>query len=481
MASDEQKLEELHELVRGIRERVRTHYPESSASAGDAITVPLADLMPVVHARDAAQAKAGSIGSVNPRRGGFANNALQLTKRTVSRSLNWFVRDQVVFNHGVIACVENLMEAVNDLNRSLVSLGAQIGQRLEQERHAAEPEITEMRSRAAQIAADAHALRQQVAPLPAKWDQHVRDTQARLDSIAQSASAQQLAAAAQQHTAERHEQEVLAAQHRDFSHALELSGNKIQQQLWHDMERIRLELERTIHAELRLVRQRGLAAPPTPTPAPAPPALDYPAFAARFRGSSQHVKAGQQFYAERFQRAREVIDLGCGNGEFLEVMRDAGVPARGLDTSPDSVASCQARSLSAEQGDIFEWLAGQPDKSLGGIFCSQVVEHLQPEAVPVLVRLCADKLERGALLVFETPNPECLAIFATHFYLDPTHTRPVPHPLLAFYLEEAGMGAIEVVKRFPASDSWPELNELPTAVREKFFGGLDYAIFARKL
>ncbi len=479
MASDEQKLEELRELVRGIRERVRTHYPESSTPAGEAITIPLADLMPVVHARDAAQAKAAAIGAVNPRRGGLANNAIQFTKRAVSRSLNWFVRDQVVFNQGVIGCVENLMEALNDVNRSLVSLGAQIGQRLEQERQAAEPELTELRTRAAQIAADAHALRQQVAPLPAKWDQHVRDTQTRIDSVAHATAAQHLAGAAQQRAAEQHEREVLAAQHREFSQALELSGNKIQQQLWHDMERIRLELERTIHAELRLVRQRGIS--PTATPASPAPALDYPAFAARFRGSSEHVKTGQQFYAARFQGAREAIDLGCGNGEFLEVMREAGVPARGIDASADSVAACQARSLRAEQGDIFEWLANQADKSLGGIFCSQVVEHLPPERIPVLVRLCADKLERGALLVFETPNPECLAIFATHFYLDPTHTRPVPHPLLAFYLEEAGMGGIEVVKRFPASDSWPELNELPAAVRDKFFGGLDYAIFARKL
>ncbi len=474
MASDEQKLEELRELVQGIRERVRTHYPESSASAGEAITVPLADLMPVVHARDAAQAKAASIGAVNPRRGGVANNAIQFTKRAVSRSLNWFVRDQVVFNHGVISCLESLMEAVNDLNRSLVSLGAQIGQRLEQERHAAEPELTEIRSRAAQITADAHALRQQVAPLPGKWDQHVRDTQARLDLLASSAHAQHLAA-------DRHEREVLEAQHRDFSQALELNGIKIQQQLWRDMERIRLEFERTIHAELRMVRQRGLVRVPAQAPAPTPPPLDYPAFSARFRGSAEHVKAGQQFYAERFQGSREVIDLGCGNGEFLEVMRDASVPARGIDASADSVASCQARSLQAEQGDIFEWLANQADKSLGGIFCAQVVEHLPPDRLPELVRLCADKLERGALLVFETPNPECLAIFATHFYLDPTHTRPVPHPLLAFYLEEAGMGGIEVVKRFPASDSWPELNELPAAVRDRFFGGLDYAIFARKL
>ena len=85
------------------------------------------------------------------------------------------------------------------------------------------------------------------------------------------------------------------------------------------------------------------------------------------------------------------------------------------------------------------------------------------------------------MIAIETPNPECLAIFATHFYLDPTHTRPVPHPLLAFYMEEHGLGGIELHRRSPAVDSIPELAEVPQGVRDALFGGLDYAIIGRKL
>ena len=471
VASDEQKLEELQALVQGIKDRVRSRHPETSASAGESISVPLADLMAVVHARDSAQGKAASIGAVNPRRGGLANNVIQFTKRTVSRSLNWFVRDQIVFNQSVITCVETLMEAVNELNRSLVSLGAQVGGRMEQDRqataHTVEPALLEMRDRASQLTADTYALR-------AKWEQHVRDTQLRLDTIAAAAEHRAL-------HAETHEREVLQSQHREFNQSLELASNRIQAQLWSDMERIRLEYERVIHSELRTIRQRGLTSLPQPVPEPSSVPFDYPAFAGRFRGTAEHVKAGQQFYVSRFQNAREVIDLGCGNGEFLEVMQEAHIKARGIDASPACIAACHARSLEAEHADIFEWLANQPDHSIAGIFCAQVVEHLPPARVPQLIALCAAKLERGALLAIETPNPQCLAIFATHFYLDPTHSRPVPHPLLAFYLEEFGMGGIEVVTRFPAADSWPELNELPAAVRDRFFGGLDYAIFARKL
>jgi O-antigen chain-terminating methyltransferase len=110
-----------------------------------------------------------------------------------------------------------------------------------------------------------------------------------------------------------------------------------------------------------------------------------------------------------------------------------------------------------------------------------VVEHIDPHRLPDLVALMAKKLRAGALAVIETPNPECLAIFATHFFIDPTHTRPVPARLLGFYMEEAGFGRIEVEHLSPAVDSMPALAELPPAVREQFFGGLDYVIFGRRL
>ena len=130
---------------------------------------------------------------------------------------------------------------------------------------------------------------------------------------------------------------------------------------------------------------------------------------------------------------------------------------------------------------MFPYLAALPAGSLDGIFCAQVVEHLPPERVPELVRLAAAALAPGGVLAIETPNPECLAIFAVHFFLDPTHVRPVPHPLLAFYFEEAGLGSIEVHKLFPAIDSTPELAALPPEFRERFFGGQDYAIVGRRL
>jgi O-antigen chain-terminating methyltransferase len=162
-------------------------------------------------------------------------------------------------------------------------------------------------------------------------------------------------------------------------------------------------------------------------------------------------------------------------------MREAGVNARGIDLSNEAVAICRSKGLAAETGDLFVYLAELPDSSLDGIFCAQVAEHLPPERLPDMVRRCAAKLGRGGILAIETPNPECLAIFATHFYLDPTHTRPIPHPLLSFYMEEYGLGGIEVHKLSPAVESMPALASLPADFREAFFGGLDYAVIGRKL
>ncbi len=165
---------------------------------------------------------------------------------------------------------------------------------------------------------------------------------------------------------------------------------------------------------------------------------------------------------------------------MLQVFRDAGIAASGIDLHDESVALCRSRGLEAEQADLFAYLAALPDSSLGGAVCCQVVEHLPPERLPEMIRLAHAKLRSGALLAIETPNPECLAIFATHFYIDPTHRHPIPPALASFYLEEAGFTRIEVERLYPAVDAMPSLAELPESFRKEFFGGLDYVICGTK-
>jgi 2-polyprenyl-3-methyl-5-hydroxy-6-metoxy-1,4-benzoquinol methylase len=186
-------------------------------------------------------------------------------------------------------------------------------------------------------------------------------------------------------------------------------------------------------------------------------------------------------YASRFRDHAPVLDLGCGRGEMIQILQDAGIKARGIDSHADSIALCQAKGLDAERADLFTYLSELPDASLGGVICCQVIEHLPQSRLPEMIQLVHAKLRAGGLVALETPNPECLAIFATHFYIDPTHRHPVPPALTTFYLEEAGFGRVEIERLSPAIESMPSLAELPEAFRKEFFGSLDYAAFGIKL
>jgi O-antigen chain-terminating methyltransferase len=453
------RAEELQEIIREIRERVRARHP--SAAAGDT-QLPLPDLLPLVHARDAAESKVAAIGTVNPRPPGLVNNIAQALKRWVSRALDWHVREQVEFNRAAVECVNTTIEALNESNRALSELAG----------------LRERVTETLDIRDHWHEWRR-------GWEEKLATNEAQfLRGLADLR-------AAYEHRATQMEmnlRDLMRAQHRDFEGALERSGLEIQKNLWADLERIRDEYERLIHNELRVLRQRASAARQVEAPAAggvlAPTGslrLDYLRFSDRFRGSEEYVARNQKFYLEKFDSCENVLDIGCGRGEFLVALRDAGRRGRGLELSEELVNVCRQKGLDVERADMFEYLDSLDDASLDGVFCSQVVEHLPPERLPDFARLLGKKTRRGGLAAIETPNPECLAIFATHFYLDPTHTRPVPAPLLAFYLEEAGFGRIEVQPLSPAVESMPELQDLPADFRDKFFGGLDYAIIGKRL
>jgi len=446
--------DELTAILQEVRDRVRARHPE-----GTSPSAALPDLMPLLHARDAAEAKMASIGTVNPRAGGPLNWLAQQAKKAVARALDWHVREQVEFNRNVMACVQATLEALEEIRRTGALDQIQV-------------EVRELKD-----------IRSHWVDWRQEWEHKLVVNETKLlRGLAELNAAFQHRAGLTESTF----RDQVKAQHAEFTAALESNLKR----LWADLESVRLEYERLIHAELRVIRQRTAAsapavgapaAPRVQGPSPAQPQFDYGRFAERFRGSEEYVKKGQQFYLPYFAGRREVLDIGCGRGEFLGLMRDAGVAARGIDLSQESVDLCRHKGLQAEAADLFIYLTDLPEAALDGIFSAQVVEHLPPERLPEMIRLAASRLERGGILAIETPNPECLAIFASHFYLDPTHTRPIPPALLTFYMEEYGLGLIEVRRLSPAIESMPALAGLPEDFREAFFGGLDYAILGRKL
>jgi 2-polyprenyl-3-methyl-5-hydroxy-6-metoxy-1,4-benzoquinol methylase len=460
------KGEELAAVIAEIRERVRARNPNGLAPGN----VALPDLTPLLHARDAAEAKVASIGTVNPRPGGWKNSLIQRVKRMVARSLDWHVREQVEFNRAVMECVQATVEILNESKRTMSSLSS------------IQEEARELRD-----------IRNHWAEWHAGWEQRLTGTEIQfLRTISELQSAFQhrvtlMDAAYRDQMKSQHaefRQEVIGLQV-EFNRAIERHSDELQQRFWKELAGVRLEYERLIHAELRLVRQRATVERAVEraveSAEPEFSGVDWLKFAEKFRGAEDDIRARQRLYAARFKGHAAVLDLGCGRGEMLHVFREAGIAARGVDSHADSIALCRASGLDAEQADLFAYLDALPDGSLGGVVCCQVVEHLPPARLPEMIRLVHTKLRTGGLLAIETPNPECLAIFASHFYIDPTHRHPIPPVLASFYLEEAGFGRLEIERLSPAIESMPALAELPEAFRKQFFGSLDYAAFGIKL
>jgi len=155
----------------------------------------------------------------------------------------------------------------------------------------------------------------------------------------------------------------------------------------------------------------------------------------------------QRRYAEWFRAAgaRTVLDVGCGRGLFLDLLRQAGIGASGIDGNPDAVAECTSREhLDVECVDALEGLERlvADGRRFDGVFCSHVIEHMPgPDAVR-LVSLCARVLTPGGRLLLITPNPANLKVWTNVFWLDPTHVRPYPRRMLAALMEEVGLRVV---------------------------------------
>ncbi len=216
---------------------------------------------------------------------------------------------------------------------------------------------------------------------------------------------------------------------------------------------------------------------------------DYYFFENRFRGSREEIKARQSVYAPVFKEVSGrfpgedpvVIDLGCGRGELLEVLKDSGVRAVGVDSNEAMVYRCREAGLEAVQADAFEYLDSMEDESVAGIVACQVIEHMDAESLSELVRLCFRKLRKGGKAVFETINPESL--FAMKwFYMDLTHKKPVHPASIAFLMETAGFLPPEIMylSPVPVDTALKETDENAVKLNKVVFGFQDYACIAEK-
>ena len=231
------------------------------------------------------------------------------------------------------------------------------------------------------------------------------------------------------------------------------------------------------------------------------PALDaykYVGFEDRFRGSREAIADRLASYVALFEGRKDVLDVGCGRGEFLDLLAARGIGARGIDLNHEMAEACRARGLDVTEADAVGYLSSLDDGSLGGIFSAQVVEHLEPSYLLRLLELAFHKLRPGGRLVLETLNPACWVAFFDSYIRDITHVRPLHPDTLKYLVVASGftsaaiefrspVAAADKLQTFAAPDAAASLIDLAEAfnanvekLNARMFTYLDYAVIGEK-
>lgn len=178
----------------------------------------------------------------------------------------------------------------------------------------------------------------------------------------------------------------------------------------------------------------------------------YRAFEDLHRGSRELIQSRQTVYlpfaqaAARLHPDAPLTDLGCGRGEWLELLTRHGLAAQGVDLDEGMLEACRERGLKVERGDAIEFLHRLPPDSQAVVSAFHVAEHLPFDVLQELVSQSLRVLRPGGLLILETPNPENIAVGTSGFYMDPTHERPLPPDLLAFVPQFAGFARVKTLR-----------------------------------
>ncbi len=210
----------------------------------------------------------------------------------------------------------------------------------------------------------------------------------------------------------------------------------------------------------------------------------YRAFEEKYRGSRELIKSRLRVYLPFIEPLKtaystsSVVDLGCGRGEWLELLSERGFAPHGVDLDEGMLAACYERGLQASKGDAINFLKALPDASQLVVSGFHIAEHLPFADLLELVQEALRVLRPAGLLILETPNPENLRVAGTSFYLDPTHHHPLPPELLSFLPPHIGFARTKVIRL----QERPELLKSARVSLNDVLGGVspDYAIVAQK-
>lgn len=217
-----------------------------------------------------------------------------------------------------------------------------------------------------------------------------------------------------------------------------------------------------------------------------PEGLDdfFAAFANEFRGDPADIKAGLRRYIPCLHSAGikdNILDIGCGRGEWLELLKEEHLEGRGIEINPVLAEQMRAKRFDVIEADALAALRGLANKSLNAVTAFHFIEHLQFENFIQLLCEIERTLKPGGLVIFETPNPKNLVVGACNFYADPSHTKPYFPETLHFILGRRGFVDVRLeyvnpvdVNPFEGNDKGSE------ALRSWFYSPRDFAVIGRK-